>query len=178
MRIAKRFEPTLILNMKKLITLTICSLFLISCGDSKTKNNSNLNDVDQQEIIIDIKTIIGKNQEEIEKILGKPESGEKVSPSRTPCKEEPCQKNYYKNNEFEFEIVFINDKADWITIHNVSNFESNEENITLLGLPQSNPTYNTGMDIGWESSNDIHEIMFFKTTENKLDYIYIKAYTD
>lgn len=56
--------------------------------------------------------IAGKTQSQIAKLYGKPTSAETVKPSRTPC---PCPKRIYKGGEIE--IVFINGKADWITIN-------------------------------------------------------------
>ena len=56
--------------------------------------------------------IAGKTPEEVTQILGSPTSTEIVVPSRTPC---PCTKNDYQNSMIE--IVFIEGKADWITIN-------------------------------------------------------------
>lgn len=55
--------------------------------------------------------IAGKNLSEVESYLGKFTKAEKVNPSGVSC---PCHKYYFKGDEVE--IVFINDKADWITI--------------------------------------------------------------
>ncbi len=167
--------------MKNLITLFISVLFLVSCGNSKTENekdsNKNENQInsEKKENIIDIKTIIGKTENEIEKILGKAENSEKVSPSNTPCKENPCEKKFYQKNKFE--IVFIDGKSDWITINNVSNFDFNSENITLLGLKSTMPKYENDMSIDWNDIENINELTFFNNGENKIDYIYIKAFT-
>lgn len=55
--------------------------------------------------------IAGKNLSEVESYLGKFTKSEKVNPLGVSC---PCRKYYFKGDEIE--IVFINDKADWITI--------------------------------------------------------------
>ena len=115
--------------MKNSITLLVCAFFLISCGNSKQEN---IIDSEQKENIIDVKTIVGKTETEIEKILGKAESSEKVSPSGTPCENTPCEKKFYQKNKFK--IVYIDGKSDWITINDVSTFTFNAENIILLGL--------------------------------------------
>lgn len=60
----------------------------------------------------DIDKLAGKNPKEIEKIFGKPNSEEKVNPSKTPC---PCSKKYYLGDLIE--IVYMRNKADWITIN-------------------------------------------------------------
>jgi hypothetical protein len=46
-------------------------------------------------------------------LLGQPNSKEQVSPSGTPC---PCNKYNYIYDLIE--IVYINGKADWITVNN------------------------------------------------------------
>lgn len=156
--------------MKNLITLFISALFLASCGNSKAENEN-----DSNKNIIDVKTIIGKTEKEIEKILGKAENSEKVSPSNTPCKEIPCEKKFYQKDKFE--IVFIDGKSDWITINNTSNFDFNSENITLLGLPSTVPNFENTMTINWKNIENINEVTFFSNGDNKIEYIYIKAYT-
>ncbi|MFV8442553.1 hypothetical protein [Flavobacterium sp. LB2P44] len=139
--------------MKNIITLFISALFLVSCGNSKKENDSNKN-------IIDVKTIIGKTESEIEKILGKAENSEK---------------KFYQKNKFE--IVFIDGKSDWITINNISNFDFNSENITLLGLSSTVPSFENTTSINWNDIEKINEVIFVSNGENKIEYIYIKAYT-
>jgi hypothetical protein len=156
--------------MKNLITLFISALFLISCGNSKTESKS-----DSKENIIDLKTIIGKSETEIEKVLGKAENSEKVSPNNTPCKDIPCNKKSYQKNKFE--IVFIDGKSDWITINNTSNFEFDSENIALLGLLPTEPNYENNISKKWNDIENINDITYFNNGENKIDYIYIKTYT-
>lgn len=156
--------------MKNLITLFISALFLVSCGNSKTESKN-----DSSENIIDVKTIIGKSETEIEKVLGIAENSEKVSPSNTPCVDIPCNKKFYQKNKFE--IVFIDGKSDWITINNTSNFDFNSENITLLGLSSTVPNSENTMSINWKNIENINEVIFSSNGDNKIEYIYIKAYT-
>ena len=156
--------------MKNIITLFISALFLVSCGNSKKENEN-----DSNKNIIDVKTIIGKTESEIEKILGKSENSEQVSPSNTPCKDIPCEKKFYQKNKFE--IVFIDGKSDWITINNISNFDFNSENITLLGLSSTVPSFENTISINWNDIEKINELIFVSNGENKIEYIYIKAYT-
>jgi len=163
--------------MKHLITLFISALFLVSCGNSKSEKENESNELNEtdKELIIDVKTIIGKSESELEKILGKAEKVEKVAPSRTPCKENPCNKLFYQNDKFE--VVFIDGKSDWITIHNVSNFDYDSKTLTLLGLEETIPSNENDFSINWIDIHNINEVIFFNNGKNKLDYIYIKAFT-
>jgi hypothetical protein len=62
---------------------------------------------------VTIEDLAGKSKKVIEKLLGEPNNKDKVSPSGTPC---PCDKYNYIYDLIE--IVFINGKADWITVNN------------------------------------------------------------
>lgn len=83
--------------MKALLTIT---LFLIFSSQQTT---------------IELRMIAGKDIETVKKYLGKISRMETVNPSRTPC---PCKKYYFKNGDVE--IVFINNRADWITVYKPS----------------------------------------------------------
>lgn len=159
---------------KIILALVLLLLFILSsCGNSSEKKRVE----EQKELIISIKSLIGKNKIEIEKILGKAERTEKVKPSRTPCLESPCDKSYYESDKFE--IVFINNKADWITINKVSNIDNAKDNIILLGLAESEPSYQgTDNTLRWKNIENIKEITFFDNGSGKIDYIYIKAETE
>jgi hypothetical protein len=151
--------------MKNLIKILLVALTLVSCVNSK------------KEIIIDVSSIIGKNKTEIEKILGKPDNVEMIKPSNTPCVNVPCEKANYQSDKFE--IVFINDKSDWITINKVSEFEINNENIELLGLELKEPSFNNSGNVTkWNNIENIKEISIFDNGSGKIDYIYIKNLTE
>ena len=126
--------------------------------------------------IINIMTIVGKSRNEVKKILGDPTGKEKVSPSGTPCKANPCDHLFYQDGKFE--IVYINGKSDWITINDVSNLEISREVIMSLGLQLTNPTlYNPSSVVRYENILGINEIMFFNNGSGNVSYIYIKANT-
>ncbi len=88
----------------------------------KTKEFAAYKKTKTKEFVINADDLTSKSKAEIEKILGKPNYKEKVNPSRTPC---PCDKHRYINDLIE--IVFINEKSDWITIHNTSSFVKVDE---------------------------------------------------
>jgi hypothetical protein len=92
-------------------------------------------------VVID--NLVGKSENEIATLLGQPNSKEQVSPSGTPC---PCNKYNYIYDLIE--IVYINGKADWITINNID------------------PTYII-----------IHNFDKYQSVNWFDDYIYLKAFT-
>lgn len=59
-----------------------------------------------------VSDIAGKTRAEVEQVLGKPSSSQKVAINRQGC---PCEKLTYKYGQVE--IVYIKGKSDWITIN-------------------------------------------------------------
>ncbi|MGE8344048.1 MAG: hypothetical protein ACN6OI_23710 [Flavobacterium sp.] len=157
--------------MKKIFPL-IVALLLFSCNskhDTQVKST--------KEVIVDIKKIVGKNKEEVAKILGKSDKVEPFSESSTPCKDIPCEKAFYQKDKFE--IIFINGKSDWITINDLSKYDFSEENIEILGLPSSVPDFKNPRDlIRWKNIEGVNEINIFNNGSDKISYAYIKVKTE
>ncbi|KAF2518314.1 hypothetical protein E0W68_09845 [Flavobacterium salilacus subsp. salilacus] len=151
--------------MKNLIASLILIMSLTSCGETKK----------DPDLIIDITKIAGQEKEEVEKILGSPNNTESVSPSNTPCKEIPCEKCFYKNDKFE--IVYINGKADWITINNVSDYELDKNTLQSIGLPLVEPESTQPNSLYWQYIENVKEINVVGNGNGMLDYIYIKSTT-
>lgn len=126
--------------------------------------------------LLDIKSIAGKTVPEIEKVLGKPSSNTLVQPSGTPCKQSPCTKLGYKDDMIE--IVFINGKADWITINETDKFPCSPKSLELIGLKPTEPTFQKkDVQIRWEDRFNLKSVQFFDWPGNKLGYIYIRVFT-
>jgi hypothetical protein len=97
--------------MKNIIFLFIFLISIQSCTEKKGDNSSETSEKYKKQIV-DVDLLASKSEPEILKILGSPQKSETVNPSKTPC---PCPKNYYSDGVIE--IVFINGKADWITVN-------------------------------------------------------------
>ncbi|PIF34094.1 hypothetical protein CLU81_4728 [Flavobacterium sp. 9] len=153
--------------MKKLILLLIIIATSISCNQSKQSKTQSPN-------VIDIKSLASKSKTEVEKILGKPNKLEPFSESSTPCKNTACQKGYYQNNKFE--IIFVNEKADWITINDLEKYDFNEDNIEIFGLTKVEPEFKNPKDlIRWKNIEGFNEITIFNNGSDKISYAYIKV---
>ncbi|GAA4028758.1 hypothetical protein GCM10022409_11070 [Hymenobacter glaciei] len=125
--------------------------------------------------LINISDIAGKSLAGVEKKLGKPDNVEKARPSGTPCTNGECKKAFFQGGHYE--VLFINGKADWITINNVSGFDLNSGSIKLLGLPSVQPAFTSSSVVRWTNIKGIKEISFFNNGSDKIDYIYIKVKT-
>lgn len=93
-------------------------------------NNQSFLDFKKYQIkkfIVDIDKIAGKSPSEVKIVLGEPEKKEKSNPSGTPC---PCDKYYYLCELVE--IIYMNGKAEWITINNSPSFYKSSKESSFL----------------------------------------------
>ena len=115
--------------------------------------------------ILDVRTIAGKDPAEVTKVLGEPCQQEKT-------KQGP--KLSYRGGKIE--VVFINDKADWITISDMSGVSFDDDAIKALGLKPERPTFKGTFVIRWEPHTTYRSVSVF-AHNGKTDYAYIKVIT-
>jgi hypothetical protein len=87
------------------------------------------------EPLVNVAEIADKTPAEIEQVLGKPTQSATVNPSRTDC---PCQELTYRSGLVE--IIYMNGKADWITI-NLPKNKVNMDGSYLYSKTFRNPEY-------------------------------------
>ena len=116
-------------------------------------------------IVIDIKDIIGQPKSVVENKLGKAVS---------------CSASKYGQkcifSKSEIEIVFIDAKADWITINKIAGAPYAEDSLALLGLPPKKPTFSNANVMRWTNISGILEVSLFPA-QSGVDYAYIKVKT-
>lgn len=117
------------------------------------------------EPIINIPKIAGKSKPEIASILGKPSS----------CKTGKYGEKFSYNTG-QTEIVFINKKADWITVEDLDNVSYDPSAIESLGLKTAAPTFQNDLTVRWERIQGLLEVSIFPSGP-KIDYAYIKVST-
>jgi len=115
--------------------------------------------------IVEIKTIVGKPEGEISKMLGAPAKCEKIKQGKR------CA---YRNSQIE--IVFIGGKADWITINGLSETKFSPSALAAIGLEEREPTIRTPFLMRWEPTQGFKSVSIFKGNTG-VDYAYIKAKT-
>jgi hypothetical protein len=109
---------TLIYALSSVLILLLISTFWPTKKESeKQVNNQQIYVSPSKDEIINVSQIAKKTPDQIEKMFGKPTFTDNITPSGAPC---PCVKKIYLNGDIE--IVFINDKADWITINKSPNY--------------------------------------------------------
>ena len=115
--------------------------------------------------VVDVPKIAGKSKKEISSILGKELSCGKSKYG------EKCQ---YKKGETE--IVYINGKADWITIEGIDNVPFSQNALSSIGLNKTRPSFQNNFTLRWSSIQGLMEVSIFKGASYS-DYAYIKVKT-
>jgi len=87
-------------------------LIVFACSPNKEKKVELVAPTNSNPYSIDISNIAGATLEQVKSILGEPSTSQNVNPSNAPC---PCFKIGFKGGEVE--VIFMNGKADWITIN-------------------------------------------------------------
>lgn len=115
--------------------------------------------------LIDVLKVVGKNPLQVSEVLGTP----------TGC----AESKYGRKCAYsiaETEIVFINGKADWITVNGIDNVPFDNEVLTSLGIKPKAPVFKNSFTLRWTSIQGLKEVTVFKGVKNS-DYAYIKALT-
>lgn len=117
------------------------------------------------ESVVDILKIAGKPESQVANYLGPPNSCGKSKYGKK------CQ--YTKG---ETEIVFINDKADWITVEGLDSISFSKSALAAIGLKESAPSFSNNFTLRWSNIQGLMEVSLFKWA-SKSDYAYIKVKT-
>lgn len=165
--------------MKKSQIITIVIIVFIGIGIYKVVSKNNELDKANQKSIpvkIELQKIAGHSQKEVEAILGKGTFESSVKDSRANCKNDDCPKIKYG----DVEIVYINQKADWINIDNLSEYDYSPNALQLLGLDETNysPKFQNGTVTRYKGIENINELSIFENGKGKIDYIYVKVLTE
>jgi len=115
--------------------------------------------------VIDVLAIAGKSESEVATYLGSPTSCRKIKYG------EKCM--YTKA---ETEIVFIDGRADLITVSGLDSVPFNILALEHLGLNISTPTFSNSFVIRWKSIQGLREVSIFSSPVGTR-YAYIKVTT-
>jgi hypothetical protein len=115
--------------------------------------------------VIDITKVAGKTKEEVESVLGKPDSTAIIKSG---------EKAHYTKGDIE--IVFVRGKADWITVSALGDIPFSPKALDALGLKEVPPTFGNSNVLRWTSFPNILEVAIFPGQKN-CDYAYIQVFT-
>ena len=151
------------------------TLFLSSCGESSHETSQ----IDITPILI-LSNVAGKTKSEVEGALGTGSGTEVVINNGVSY-----PKEIYLNGQIE--IVYVNEKADWITVYfqelfyeELSSFQKaafRPSVIRYLGLEEKEPASSSAANMRWDSIPSILEISAFPNDLGNVRYVYIVAST-
>ena len=146
--------------MSRLLTL-LSMILILSCGDSQTTTS--------QPPLLEIKNIAGHSVKEVSTALGEATEMESI---KLEGKKNP--KYSYKAGAIE--IVFINGKADWITV-TLNNGTFDKTALGIIGLPPADPAFGNQSVMRWKDYEGLLSVSLFPK-EGGIDYFYIKTATE
>lgn len=115
--------------------------------------------------VIDLPLIAGKTKAEVSKVLGQPVRVSQVKGG---------EKAHYTKGEVE--IVFVNGKADWITVSAMGHVPFSAHALVELGLKESPPSLKNANVLRWQGLPGFLEIAVFPGQKN-CDYAFIEVLT-
>lgn len=119
----------------------------------------------QASSVVDIPKIAGRSIKQVDDLL-------KTKP--TCAKNKRGTKCAYNNGRIE--IVYIDGKADWITVNGLEQVPFTGAGIVQLGFSQKSPSFNAPMVMRWNGLPGVLEVSMFKR-QTGTDYAYIKVKT-
>lgn len=114
--------------------------------------------------LVDIRKVIKKEPYMVNAYLGEPQLCEQESEHKKHC--------YYNKN---MEILYLDERADWIKINKINNISYGKEALALLDLSISKPTLQNNYVMTWTKAiRGIHEVSIFGA-KGMVSAIHVKA---
>jgi hypothetical protein len=118
------------------------------------------------EPVLALPAIAGKPPGAVAKLLGQPSSQEKTKYG---------PKNSYQGGKIE--VVFIEGKADWITVSDMGKVPFDAKAIESLGLKLGAPDFRGPAVIRWDAQGGYNSVSVFPLKNGMVDYVYLKVAT-
>lgn len=115
-------------------------------------------------VVMDVMQVVGRSEDEVSGLLGPPASCEDIHRARL------C--TYPPNGN---EVMFVADKADMITVHNLGAVAFDEDALAALGLEPARPDESSERAIRWVSMPDLEEVTVFAGDGQYVRYAYVKV---
>jgi hypothetical protein len=122
------------------------------------------------EVIVDLMSIAGKTKNEVAQVLGE------ATPADSQNQSKHGERLFYRNGSFE--IVYVNEIADWITITELKDLPFSPSSLKSLGFSKVyKPTFQNQNVIRWNLGKAIREISIFPGQKGKVWMISISVKT-
>ncbi len=148
-------------------------LFVIHSQPAEIKNTAIQLQPEAPNTFLNVTKIAKKPKTFVDSYLGPSSNHKTVSPSNAPC---PCEQYDYKDGNIV--IVFMNDKADWITAYHMNSVLFKPANILeALGIAFANPVIMDNDVIKWNDYYGYDQLSAFSDGKGGVSYIFLKAIT-
>lgn len=121
-------------------------------------------------VIVDVLAIAGKTGAEVDRLLGQPSS---VETTKNKGKSLPVR--LYRSGKVK--VVFVEGKADWISVYELSPLPFAPTSLPALGLPRTDPAWRNAKVMRWTGISGLSEVSFFRGESHSVDYAYVCAFT-
>lgn len=122
-------------------------------------------------LLVDVPSLAGKDRSTVETKMGPSLREESVSPARVGA----CSKLYFKGEDVE--IVFISEKADWITVSNLGSIPYDPSSLSHFGFAPATPAFQNEHGIRWKNIQGFLEVVLFPGRPGYCSYLYAKYVT-
>jgi hypothetical protein len=119
---------------------------------------------------VEVLAIAGKTPAEVEAVLGAPSSRGTARHGGASLPQ-----HFYKGGAIE--VVYVDGKADWITISRLGSVRFGEQALEAIGLTPTAPTFSSRVVMRWDRIQGLREVSIFPTDARRVDYAYILART-
>ncbi|MCX6216593.1 hypothetical protein [Spirosoma sp.] len=124
--------------------------------------------------VLALEHIANHSIEEVQKEVGKGEFKLNWKDKKAGCL--TCPKYTYKDDSLE--VIYIDGKADRITLNHLQAYPFNDYFITALGLPYKEADFKNESVIRWYNYQGFKEIMTFNDGNGQVHYGLIKTHAD
>jgi len=150
-----------------ILALAATALVLLGCeNESLEQQMTSAGNTELVKVVIDIPRIALKSKEEVVAVIGAPLECEETKHGEK-CSFAPG----------ETEIVFIDGKADWITVSDMAAMPYSENSLAAIGLTVMPPSVLTTEPLAWNSIDGLRAVSFFPSGKS-IWYAYIRAKTE
>jgi hypothetical protein len=119
-------------------------------------------------LAFNVPSVAGKSAAEVEHILGRPDGRSGLSLIGQ------VRRTYRRG---AVEVVFFDDRADWIKLHDTRGLPFSLDALGRLGLPHRKPTYvNRNHVMSWDNISNLREVSLYAGGEG-VSYVLICAKT-
>ena len=119
-------------------------------------------------LTFNVPSVAGKSVAEVERILGRPDG-------RSGLSLVGQVRHTYRRGAVE--VVFVDDKAGWIKLHDTRGLPFSRDALVRLGLPPRKPTYvNRNHVMSWDNISNLREVSLYAGSSG-VSYVLVCAAT-